>query len=115
MKCCGKERGKNFWIKRIIFIPLAIVAGVFIFGYGVMFLWNSILSAVLGISTITFWQAIGILVLSKILFGGFKCGHGHHKCDDHNWNEKWIRLSHEEREKMKAEWRGRCEHLTKKD
>jgi hypothetical protein len=55
------------------------------------------------------------LVLSKILFGGFKCGHGYHKCHDHDWNEKWMHLSHEEREKMKAEWRGRCEHPTKED
>jgi len=78
MMCYSENRGKKFWIRRAIFIPIAIVAGVFIFGSLVMFLWNSILPAVLGVSIITFWQALGILVLSKILFGGFRGGHGHH-------------------------------------
>ena len=108
--CCGQERGRNFWIKRAIFIPIAIAAGVFIFGSVVMYLWNAILPGVLGIGAITFWQAIGILVLSKILFGGFKGGHGHHKWHGHSpdMREKWMHLSSEEREKMRAEWRGRC-------
>jgi len=110
MMCCGQERGKYFWIKRILFIPIAIAAGVFIFGSVVMLLWNGILAGVLGVSTITFWQALGILVLSKILFGGFGGGHGHHK-----WNGagpefrgKWMHMSPEEREKMREEWRSRC-------
>lgn len=115
MKCCGKERGKNFWIKRIIFIPLAIAAGVLILGAVVMMLWNSILPAVLGVSTITFCQALGILVLSKILFGGFKGSHCHSKFHGHKDHEKWLQLTTEEREKMKSEWRDRCSHSVKQD
>jgi len=106
----GKERGKNFWIKRAIFIPLAIAAGVFIFGGVVMLLWNGILPTVLGISTITFWQAVGILVLSKILFAGFKgnrCNSDHYK-ERFKWREKWMNMSPEEKEKMKTEWKNRC-------
>ena len=115
--CHGQERGRNFWIKRAIFIPIAIAAGVFIFGSAVMLLWNNILPAVLGLSTITFWQAIGILVLSKILFGGFGCGHGHHRFHGHmhDWHGRWMHLSPDEREKMKAEWKGRCESSTKQE
>jgi hypothetical protein len=112
MMCCGKERGAGFWIKRAIFIPIAIAAGVFIFGSVVMLLWNALLPAVLGVSTITFWQAIGILVLSKILFGGFSGGHGHHRShfhNHHNMHGKWMNLTPEEREKMKSEWKSRCE------
>lgn len=115
MMCCGKERGKKFWIKRIILIPLAIVAGVLIFGAVVMMLWNSILPAVLGVSTITFCQALGILVLSKILFGGFKGSHCHSKFHGHKDHEKWLQLTTEEREKMKSDWRDRCSHSEKKD
>jgi hypothetical protein len=111
MMCCGKERGRNFWIKGAIIIPIAIAAGVFVFGSVVMLLWNSILPAVFGVSTISFWQALGILVLAKILFGGFGCRHGHHRCHGHrhDWNSKWMHLSTEEREKMKEEWKCRCE------
>ena len=107
---CGKERGKSFWIKAAIFIPVAFAAFVFIFGSVVMLLWNAILPAVLGVKIITFWQAIGILVLSKILFGGFMHGHSRGKFHGHrhNWHEKWMHLSPEEREKMRAEWKERC-------
>jgi len=114
--CCGEKRGKSFWIKRAIFIPIAIAAGIFLFGLVVMQLWNSILPAVLGVSTITFWQAIGILVLSKILFGGFKGGHGHPKFNHgHDWHHKWMHMSTEEREKMKAEWKQKCESQEKQE
>lgn len=112
MMCCGQERRPGFWIKRAIFIPIGIAAAVFIFGIVVMLLWNALLPAVLGVSTITFWQALGILILSKILFGGFRGGHGHHRSHyygGHNWHGKWMHLSPEEREKMRAEWRNRCE------
>jgi len=108
MKCYGQERGNGYWIKRVIFIPIAIAAGIFIFGTVVMFLWNSILPSVLGVGTVTFWQAIGILILSKILFGCFKGGHSHHKFHGHYMHEKMMHLSPEEREKMKAEFKERC-------
>lgn len=112
MICCGKERGKSFWIKRAIFIPIAIAAGIFVFGTVVMLLWNGLLPAILGVKTITFWQAIGILVLSKILFGGFTGRQGHHKCHGHghphHWRGKWMHLTPEQKEMMKSEWKGRC-------
>jgi hypothetical protein len=101
------QRGKGFWIKRAILIPIAIAAGIFVFGTGVMLLWNNLLPALFGIGTITFWQAIGILVLSKILFGGFSGGH---RCRCHSRSHdlagKWMQMTPEEREKMKSEWRG---------
>ena len=104
----GKERGKGYWIKRAIFIPIAIAAGVFIFGSVAMLLWNNLLPALFGISTITFWQAIGLLILSKILFGGFRGGHGHHRFQGRSPHSRWMHLTAEEKEKMKSEWKGRC-------
>ena len=111
MNCCGQERRRGSWIKYAILIPIAIAAGVFVFGSIVMLLWNALLPAVLGVGTITFWQALGILILSKILFGGFGGGHGHnrHHGGRHGWHGKWMHMSPEEREKMKAEWKSRCE------
>ena len=105
---CKENRGKNFWIKVAIFAPLAIVAGVYIFGSVVMLLWNGILPAVFGFHTITFWQALGILILSKILFGGFGGQHRRGHSGHHHTNNRWMHLNPEEREKMKVEWRSRC-------
>jgi Ca2+/H+ antiporter, TMEM165/GDT1 family len=113
------KRGKNFWVKRAIFIPIAFIAGIFIFGSIVMLLWNAILPTVLGIHLITFWQAVGILVLSKILFSGFHRGFGRHRFHAHDKDirEKWMQFSTEERERMRAEfmnkWRGRPEPQAK--
>ena len=96
---------KKHRIKKAVFIPLMVLAGLFVFGGAVMLLWNSILPGLIHVGGITFWQALGILVLSKILFG---CGWGHR---GGNWGQRrhnWIHMSEEEREKFRAEWKQRC-------
>ena len=63
---------RMFWIA-----PLALAAMVlfaFIGGIVVMALWNWLLPTLFGIHVITFWQALGILILARILFGGFGPG-----------------------------------------
>ena len=68
-----KNKKKLFWIA-----PLAIVAipaFIWIGGEVVMHLWNWLLPSLFGWKAITFWQAIGLLALCRILFGGM-CGHG---------------------------------------
>lgn len=75
---------------RTRFIPLRIlgftVLGVsmavifaFAFGWLVMLLWNHLMPSLFGLTVITYWQAVGLLVLAKLLFGGFghHCGHPH--------------------------------------
>ena len=49
MMCYGQKRGADFWIKRAIFIPIAIAAGIFLFGFVVMSLWNWLLPGFLGV------------------------------------------------------------------
>jgi hypothetical protein len=50
--------------------PLAALAFAALFGFAVMALWNWLLPAVAGLPEITFLQALGLLALSRILFGG---------------------------------------------
>jgi hypothetical protein len=58
-----------------IFIPplaiLAIVLFALVGGEIVMHLWNWLLPPLFGWRLLTFWQALGLLVLCRILFGGF--------------------------------------------
>jgi hypothetical protein len=79
-----------------------------LFTYVVMSLWNWLMPALFGWHAINFWQALGILVLSKILFGGFRGGP--HR--DWNWRrrmfERWETMTPEEREKFREGMRGRC-------
>jgi hypothetical protein len=75
-----------------------------------MSLWNAILPAVIHVGVITFWQALGILLLSKILFGGFHGGgwRGGRERWKHGMKEKWTNMTPEEREKFKNDWSSRC-------
>jgi len=96
---------KKHWIKKAMFIPVIIAAGLVVFSTAVMLLWNSILPGLIHVSEITFWQALGILVLAKILFGtgwGHKGGHWGYR------RHHWMQMSEEEREKFRAEWKHRC-------
>jgi hypothetical protein len=103
---------KKFWIKKIIGFSLLGILAVALLGYTVMFLWNHVLVTVISVSVINFWQAMGILVLSKILFGGFNSRSRCSNCKSGHWKnemkEKWQGMSEEERDKIKEEWRNRC-------
>ncbi len=107
--CCGRR-----WY---LFIPLFIafaVAMVFAVGGLVMYLWNAVVPHVFtSMGPITYCQAIFILILCKILFGGIRKGggwggrggrfHRNSQC-----KEKWMNMSEEERSKFKEEWKNRC-------
>jgi hypothetical protein len=98
-----RHRGRRFfWIA-----PFAII-GVLVFGGIVMLLWNNILSPVLHVSVLSFWQALGILVLSKILFSSF--GGGGYRGRGH-WRQRmmWENLSPEQKEKLRGEWDNWCQ------
>jgi Ca2+/H+ antiporter, TMEM165/GDT1 family len=84
------------------------VIAVLVFGFVVMKLWNGILPDVLHVSPISFWQALGILVLSKILFGGFRGGGGYKQRWKMKMEEKWQQMTPEERQHWKEEMRNRC-------
>lgn len=109
---------QKFWIKKITgFIVLAVLFGGLL-GYVVMLLWNQVLAlAVSGVSEISFWQALGLLLLSKILFGGIggwgcRPKNGHWKQEI---KEKWQGMTPEEKERIKQEWRNRCRMWGKTD
>jgi hypothetical protein len=92
----------------ILFAPLFIA----LFGFAVMFLWNWLMPALFGWHLITFWQAVGILVLSKILFGGFHGRHGGRMRGRPRMMERWGKMTPEEREKLRhsvrESWGPRC-------
>ncbi len=99
-------------LKRLIWIaPLAIV-GIALFiaigGEIVMHLWNWLLPMLFGWRHITFWQAIGILVLCRILFGGVSGRGLHRSYSGRRMAERWRNMTPEEREKFRQGMRGRC-------
>jgi len=78
-------------------------------GAAVMLLWNAILPDIAPVSRIHYGQALGLLLLCRILFGGFRFGGrgGRPPFAHSNFREKWKNMSEEERAELKAKWRGR--------
>lgn len=90
-------------------MPFAVIAFLGVFTFIVYKLWNGVLTDVIGVKAITYWQALGILVLAKILFGGFPGKGG--RCGP-PWREKmmsrhWASLTPDEREKFREKMRSR--------
>jgi hypothetical protein len=88
--------------KKFFFIPF-IAAGVLaLAGYVVMELWNNLLPAILHVGAITFWQAVGLFILCKILFG---FGHGGGQWKRRRFEEaidlKYKSMTPEEKEQFK--------------
>lgn len=96
------------WLYRAPLILLIVIAAVALFGWIVQHLWNWLIPAIVGWHAINFWQAVGLLLLSKILFGGFR-GRGGANWR-HRMGERWGKMSPEEREKFRQAMRGRCGH-----
>ena len=71
------EKGFKIFFK-IVFGILFVIAVALVLGYGVMWLWNGLMPDIFGLNTIGYWQAVGILVLAKLFFGGFG-GHASRK------------------------------------
>jgi len=102
--------------KLLLIAPLAIL-GIAIFtaigGEVVMLLWNWLAPALFGLRLITFWQAIGLLALCRILFGGFGLGGGGHRNSRRRMegrirerlrermDERWEQMTPEEPEKFR--------------
>lgn len=72
-------------ITKVVKITFAIIFGIlvaFLIGYVVMRLWNWLMPDLFGLTTISYWQAVGVLVLAKLFFGMGNCssrGSGKHK------------------------------------
>jgi len=91
----------------MIALPLAVIV-LWLVGLVVMGLWNSLTPAIFGWKAITFWQAVGLLILARLLLGGFRGRSGWSGHWRHRMMERWERMTPEEREKFRESMRARC-------
>lgn len=94
--------------KRFLFFPLIFIAFFLLGGLAVMLLWNAILPQVLSAQTVNYWQALGLLVLARILFGGGGMKRPGGGGWQHKSREKWMNMTDEDRMRIKEEWKRRC-------
>jgi hypothetical protein len=92
---------KRHWFLRGLKFLLFALLFIAVFSFFVMRLWNWLIPPVFGWHVITYWQALGLLVLSKILFGGFRGGPHRHWGWRRRMMERWDKMTPEEREKFR--------------
>lgn len=103
---------KRSTVEKGVMILLFIFAVIVPVSFIIMIIWNSILIEVLqkgAINKINFWQALGLLALAKILFGGLSSNWWPAKSPQKKANkepvlEKLQNMTEEEKEQFRQQW-----------
>ena len=93
-----------------MFIFLIVVISIFAAGFGqaVLHIWNLLMPALFGLHQISYWQALGLLSLCWILFGGPRGWMAPRMYGRNRMRARWEHMTPEERETFRAGMRGRC-------
>ena len=92
--CSWYGRRRGWWfVLGLPFLLIFLAAG----GLVLMLLWNALIPAIFGLKAITYLQALGLLVLARILFGGFRGRPRPFYSRQRHW-EHWKKWHEEESE-----------------
>lgn len=107
----------RFWLRRALrFLAFGLLFGG-LAGFLTMTLWNALLPDIVGVRPISFGQALGLLVLSRLLLGVPRGGYGFGRGGSNRgsrtaWRqqmaERWQQMTPEQRAQFKNQWRARC-------
>jgi hypothetical protein len=88
-------------VKVVVLALPAAALFLALIGFVVMSLWNGLTPALFGWKVITYWQAVGLLILARMLFGGFRGAAG--RCGQwrHRVMERVDQMTPEERDKFR--------------
>jgi len=103
---------KPWWLSKIVKVLVIGAVALTVIGFVVMELWNALVPELFKGPVISFWQAVGLLVLSHLLLRGwgqwrYRNGWRHDRWKK-RFEEKLAAMTPEEREKFKEEWKRRC-------
>lgn len=108
MRGHGREHGHGFGghpMAKPLLMGIVFIAALSLL---VMSLWNALLPAIIGVKSIGFWQALGLLVLCRILFGGLGLRPGMFGMgrERRRMHERWMQMTPEQREQFVQQRRG---------
>ncbi|HTL22104.1 MAG TPA: hypothetical protein VL220_15405 [Steroidobacteraceae bacterium] len=103
-------RGAVRWSVKGIAVLAAVIAVVALLSLAVMLLWNALVPQLFHGPTLQYWQALGLLLLSRILFGGLRGRGWHGHWRQRMWRERWENMTPEERAQLRERFQGRCGH-----
>jgi hypothetical protein len=97
------------WVVRGLVIALVAIVVAALLGVAVMLLWNALVPALFRGPTLQYWQAVGLLILSRLLFGGLRGRSGRHgPWGRGRLRERWEQLTPEERAQLRERLHNRC-------
>jgi hypothetical protein len=102
---------RGYRIARALKFVLFAAVAVTVLSAVVMGLWNWLMPAIFGSRVISFWQALGILALGRILFGRVGAG-GRGMHWRHRMAERWNQMTPEERAKFAEGMKTRCSRVS---
>jgi len=98
---------RRHWMRKTFKFLLIAAVAVGVLSFVVMSLWNWLMPTLFGRPLITYWQALGLLILTRILLGGF---HGRPGPPPLHWRrrimERWEQMTPEERERFRQGLKG---------
>jgi len=94
-------------VVKVMMIAILCAAVLFGLGFAVQALWNWLVPMIFGLRTLTYWQAVGVIVLSKLLFGGFGASRGAGGRMRQRMRDRWESMTPEQRETFRQAWRER--------
>jgi hypothetical protein len=98
---------KRYWVYRGLKALIVVALAATLFGYLVMSLWNWVLPPITGWHAIGFAQAVALLVLCRVLFGGFR-RYGHGWRWRQQMRERWEQMTPQERVQLQVRFGHRC-------
>lgn len=104
---------------RLAAFVVLLLGGLLVAGWVVMMLWNAVLVPALGARPLGFWQALGLLLLCRLLVGNW--GPRRHggpwrppgpRGPAATLRDRWDHMSPEQRERLREQWSARCGNRT---
>lgn len=104
---------RHRFVPMLMFLPFAVLF-VALFGFVVMALWNWLMPALFGLRVVSYWHALGLVILCRVLFGG-RGSMGRHGHWRHRMMERCERMTPEERERFRQGFVGRWSRVAPPD
>jgi hypothetical protein len=98
------------WSMKGMAVLAAVTAVLALLSLAVMMLWNSLVPELFHGPSLEYWQALGLLLLSRILFGGLRGRGWHGHWRQRMWRERWENMTPEERARLREHFQRRCGH-----
>jgi Protein of unknown function (DUF3106) len=104
---------RRHWVLKGLAFVVLCAAVLAVVSFVVMTLWNDLIPRLFAGPVVTFWQAAGLLVLSRLLVGGLR-GRGGHGWRHRAWHRRWDRMTPEERERFREGFK-RWRHMSSEE